>query len=77
MTAPKLSYSVLEAAAAIGVDPVTIRRAIKAGDLAAKLSSRRRKSSENRGGPKVLIPAAELQRWLSDLPNFDDAADAS
>lgn len=61
----KLAFSVDEAAAATGLSKRHLDRAIAAGDLAAKLSSPKKKDAI-RGGKRVIL-AAELERYLSEL----------
>ena len=53
----RLSYSLPEAAAAIGVSVQTIRRAIDKGDIVTRYPTR-----------KPVIPVTELQSWLDRLP---------
>lgn len=50
----KAAYSLAEAAALLGVHPVTLRRLIKRGQIKAA-----------RVGRRVLIPQAELARLLA------------
>lgn len=52
--APKLFYNIKEAAAAVGVNPMTIRRAIDSGALTATYPTAR-----------PLIKVEELERWGS------------
>jgi len=61
----KLAYSVDEAAEATGLSRRHLDRAIAAGDLAAKLSSPKKKDAA-RGGKRVIL-ASELERYLSEL----------
>src|SRR5690606_40177308 len=53
----RLSYTIPEAAAAVGVSEWTIRAEIRANRLAARYV-----------GSKPLIPASELEAWLESLP---------
>ena len=53
LSAPKMAYTVQKAAAATGVSPDVIRRAIRSGNLAASYPSNR-----------PVIPAVELASWL-------------
>lgn len=61
MTTARITYDVASASEATGVSPDVIRRAIRAGDLAA--TSPR---VDGRAISKPLIPAAELERWALD-----------
>ena len=54
----RLSYTIPEAAAAVGVSEWTIRAEIRANRLAARYV-----------GSKPLIPASELEAWLESLPS--------
>ena len=54
----KLAYSIDDAAALYDVSPAHIRRAIKAGSLAAK-----------RVGRTYRISARALQDWFGELPD--------
>lgn len=63
MTAP-LAYSKTGAAAAAGVSPDTIARAIKSGRLLAKRTS---ESADGEPAGRVVILATELAKWLDSL----------
>ena len=58
MSGDPLSYSVPDAARAVGLSEWSIRAAIRNGDLAPRYY-----------GTKPLIPAAELEAWLNALPS--------
>ena len=53
----KLAYSIPEAAEATGYGVTTIKEAIAAHDLVPRYANR-----------KPVIPAVELERWISGLP---------
>lgn len=53
-----LAYTPTDAAAAVGMSVVVIRREIKAGRLGCRYAGR-----------SVLIPADELKSWLDALPS--------
>lgn len=53
MSGNRISYRINEAASAVGVSPMTIRRLIQAGQLRT-----------SRVGRSVLIPATELERLV-------------
>lgn len=57
--ADRLSYSVAEAAATLGVSQDVIRRAMKAGDISVVYPK-----VGKRNLSKPLIPATELEAWL-------------
>ncbi len=52
----RLAYTVAALAEALGVTPRTIYRMIARGELSTRRTSP--------GGGRVLIPAAEVDRWL-------------
>lgn len=61
MTAPKIAFSIKEAAAAVGVSTDVILRAVKATEppyIRAK-----------KYGNKWLIKAAALEAWFESLPD--------
>ena len=53
----KLAFSLPEAAEATGYSLATIKRAIRAHDLVPRYAN-----------SKPVIPAAELARWVENLP---------
>jgi excisionase family DNA binding protein len=61
-----LAYSVIDAADVVGVSTDTIRRAIKAGDLPAKRTSR---TPAGRPSGYILIRRVDLEEWLARLPD--------
>jgi len=67
--AAKLSYTIPEAADATGLSEITIRRAIRAGDLRAN-----RPKVEGREIAKEVILTAELERWLGAEPSASEVA---
>lgn len=59
MTSTPITVTIPEAVKASGISRTTIYAALKTGALTARKSGRR-----------TLIPYAELQRYLSDLPEY-------
>lgn len=62
----RLALSIPEAAAAAGVTPDILRRAINRGDLKAKRQSR---NADGDGTGKFLIRTDALEAWLDSLPD--------
>lgn len=58
MTTDRLSYTIPEAAATVGVSERTIRNEIRANRIATRYV-----------GTKPVIPAGELEAWLEALPS--------
>ena len=56
--APKLAYTIPEAARAVSYSVETIRLALRHGDLRASYAN-----------TKPVVRASELQRWLDSLPD--------
>jgi hypothetical protein len=65
-TAAPLSYSTITASAATGLSRSQLDRAIRAGELKARKSSRHEETGEPIG--KWVILAADLQAYLDSLP---------
>lgn len=61
---PKISLNLEEAGLAIGVSDETIRRAIHAGELKAKRSS---KNDDGDGIGRLLIGVDDLRTWFNGL----------
>ncbi|ALJ22088.1 hypothetical protein [Microbacterium sp. No. 7] len=57
MNAPKISYSIPEAAEATGYGETTIKEAVRCGDLTPRYANR-----------KPVILADDLQQWVASLP---------
>lgn len=55
-----VSYSLTEAAAAVGVSKDIIQRAVRAGDLLVRYPR-----VDGKPISKPLVPADELQRWVA------------
>lgn len=68
MTLPKLSYSVAEAARALGLSPEHVKREINAGRLiAVRTSPLEEKPSGAMRGGKLLITEQALRDYLRSL----------
>jgi hypothetical protein len=66
VTAPKLAYNLTEAAAAVGLSPRTLKRAIAEGALRAKKSGETNKDTGKTTGVHVITVKA-LEEWLDGL----------
>lgn len=60
MTSPNV-YTVAQAAEAYSVSDASIRRAIKAGKIAARVMGR-----------KILIPKESLDGWIASMPFYGE-----
>ena len=66
ISSEKLSYTIAEAARALGIGKSTLYLALAAGKLSAR-----------KCGARTLIPADELKRFVSTLPPARPVTDAA